>query len=209
MFRVENLKKLVYPFYPPDDPAHDWPHIERVATNAKMIAEGEAVDIECLLAAVYCHDLVNLPKNHPDRALASQFAAEKAHPLLIQSGFTLEESEKIQQAIVEHSFSKGLRPTSLEAAIVQDADRLDTLGAIGVLRCASVNTQMKTSFYDPVDPLAKKRELDDKKFMLDHYFVKLFKIPELMNTNKAKQEAEKRMAFMKIFLNTLLDETRN
>lgn len=209
MIRVENLKKLVKPFYSPDDPAHDWPHIERVAANAIMMAEGEPVDLACLLAAVYCHDLVNLPKNHPDRTQASRFAAEKAHPLLLESGFTLEESQKIQQAIVEHSFSKGLRPTSLEAAIVQDADRLDTLGAIGILRCASVNTQMKTSFYDSIDPLARERELDDKKFMLDHYFVKLFKIPELMNTNKAKQEAEKRMAFMKVFLNTLLDETRN
>jgi uncharacterized protein len=208
MFRVENLKKLVSPFYSPDDPAHDWPHIQRVVANALMLAEGESVDLPCLLAAVYCHDLVNLPKNHPDRSRASQLAAEKAQPLLLKSGFSLEESQKIQQAIIEHSFSKGVKPTSLEAAIVQDADRLDTLGAIGILRCASVNTQMKTSFYDPADPLAQNRELDDKKFMLDHYFVKLFKIPDLMNTKKAKEEADKRMAFMKDFLKTLLIETR-
>jgi uncharacterized protein len=209
MERLQRLIPLVKPFYPPDDPAHDWPHIGRVISNAKILSEGESVDLPCLLAAVYCHDLVNLPKNHPDRSKASFLAGEKAAPLLAQAGFDLEEIKKIKQYVIEHSFSKGLKPSSLEAAILQDSDRLDTLGAIGVLRCASVNTQMKTSFYDPFDPLAENRELDDKKFMVDHYFVKIFKLPDLMNTQKGKLEAEKRVAFMKIFLDSLLKEIRN
>lgn len=133
-------------------------------------------------------------------------AAEKAAPLLFQCGFSNEEVKNIQQYVIEHSFSKGLKPTSLEAAILQDSDRLDTLGAIGVLRCASVNTQMKSSFYEPFDPLAELRELDDKKYMVDHYFVKIFKLPEMMNTNKGKVEAQKRVSFMKNFLETLMTE---
>ena len=209
MERLQRLIPLVKPFYPPDDPAHDWPHIGRVISNAKILSVGESVDLPCLLAAVYCHDLVNLPKNHPDRSKASFLAGEKAEPLLAQSSFDLEEIKKIKQYVMEHSFSKGLKPSSLEAAILQDSDRLDTLGAIGVLRCASVNTQMKTSFYDPFDPLAENRDLDDKKFMVDHYFVKIFKLPDLMNTQKGKLEAEKRVAFMKIFLDSLLKEIRN
>jgi uncharacterized protein len=208
MKRLENLIPLVKPFYTPDDPAHDWPHIGRVISTAKKLAADENVDLPCLLAAVYCHDIVNLPKNHPDRSNASVLAAEKAAPLLEMAGFNSEEIKKIQQIVIEHSFSKGLKPTSLEAAIVQDSDRLDTLGAIGVLRCASVNTQMKSAFYEPFDPLAEARELDDKKYMVDHYFVKIFKLPELMNTAKGKMEAEKRVVFMKAFLETLMGEIR-
>lgn len=208
MKRLEVLIPLVKPFYTPDDPAHDWPHVGRVMATAKKLAEGENVDIPSLLASVCCHDIVNLPKNHPERSQASQLAAEKAAPLLKESGFSNDEIKKIQQYIIEHSFSKGLKPTSLEAAILQDSDRLDTLGAIGVLRCASVNTQMKASFYEPFDPLAKDRELDDKKYMVDHFFVKIFKLPEMMNTAKGKAEAYKRVEYMKIFLETLLDEAK-
>ena len=209
MKRLEVLIPLVRPFYTQDDPAHDWPHIGRVMSTAKKLAEGESVDLPCLLAAVCCHDLVNLPKNHPERSNASVLAAEKAAPLLAQANFSPDEIKKVQQYVIEHSFSKGLKPSTLEAAILQDSDRLDTLGAIGVLRCASVNTQMKSAFYEPFDPLAEHRELDDKKYMVDHYFVKIFKLPELMNTEKGKSEALRRVGFMKSFLNTLMQEVRS
>jgi uncharacterized protein len=208
MKRLEALIPLVKPYYTPEDPAHDWPHIGRVISTARKLAENEDVDLPCLLAAVYCHDLVNLPKNHPERSNASFLAAEKAGPFLKEAGFIDEEIKKIKQYVIEHSFSKGLKPTSLEAAILQDSDRLDTLGAIGVLRCASVNTQMKSAFYEPFDPLAKERELDDKKYMVDHYFIKIFKLPELMNTSKGKEVAEQRVLYMKDFLATLMGEIK-
>lgn len=208
MQRLEKLIPLVKPFYTPDDPAHDWPHIGRVISTARKLAAGENVDLPCLLAAVYCHDLVNLPKNHPQRSEASAMAGEKAAPMLKECGFSETEIAKIKQIVLEHSFSKGLKPSSLEAAILQDSDRLDTLGAIGVLRCASVNTLMKSSYYEPFDPLAENRELDDKKYMVDHYFVKIFKLPEMMNTVKGKAEALKRVEFMKEFLKTLMSEAR-
>jgi uncharacterized protein len=206
MTKIQQLIPFVKPFYTLDDPAHDWPHVGRVLSMAFKLAQGVSVDLVCLEAAVYCHDLVNLPKNHPDRSQASFLGAEKAAPLLKHAGLSENEIKKIQQIILEHSFSKGLRPTSLEAAILQDADRLDSLGAIGILRCASVNTQMKTSFYDPSDPFAEKRELDDKKYMLDHYFVKIFRLPDLMNTEAGRIEAHKRVEFMKSFLYQLRQE---
>ena len=208
MKRLEALIPLVKPFYPSNDPAHDWPHVGRVAANARKIAASKNVNLPCVLAAVYCHDIVNLPKNHPERSHASTLAAEKAEPLLLQSGFETTEVKIIKDAIIQHSFSKGLKPSSLEAAIVQDADRLDALGAIGILRCAAVNTQMQSSFYDPFDPLAENRALNDKDFMIDHYFVKLFKLPELMNTDEAKAIAKDRIAVMEIFLKDLMQEVR-
>lgn len=208
MKRIQELINLVRPYYNSPDPAHDWAHIDRVAATAKKLCEGENVSTEYVLAGVYCHDLINLPKDHPDRKNASSLSAKEAEPLLIKAGFSDGEIAIIRKAIIEHSYSKGLKPTCLEAAIVQDADRLDALGAIGILRCAAVNTQMKSSFYDAFDPLAEMRELDDKKYMLDHYFVKLFKLPELMNTERAKMIAHERIMFMQTFIRQLMSEVR-
>ncbi len=208
MERIKKLAELVRPHYGSDDPAHDWPHIGRVAATARKLAEGQKVQLECVLAGVYCHDLINLPKNHPDRSRASELAADMAAPLLKESGFSPEEISLIRSCIIEHSFSRGLKPSSLESAIVQDSDRLDSLGAIGILRCASVNTLMKSKYYDPFDPFAESRELDDKSFMVDHYFVKLFKLPEMMMTEAGKKEGNLRVEYMKSFLSQLGKEIR-
>lgn len=204
--RLQKLIELVKPFYLSPDPAHDWPHIGRVISTARKLCLGQKVNEELVLAATYCHDLVNLPKNHPDRATASTLSAEKAAEFLRECGYKSDEIEIVKRAVIEHSFSKGLKPSGLEAAIVQDADRLDALGAIGVLRCAAVNTQMQSSFYDPFDPLAENRELNDKSFMLDHYFVKLFELPAMMNTEAARLEGERRVEIMKQFIEDLMRE---
>lgn len=208
MVRVQQLIKLIKPYYTSDDPSHDWAHVGRVAATAQKLCKGTEASVECVLAGVYCHDIVNLPKNHPDRKNASTLAAEEARPHLEKAGFNNDEIKIIQSAVIEHSFSKGLKPSTLEGAIVQDADRLDALGAIGILRCASVNAQMKGFYYDPFDPLAEERELDDKKFMIDHYFVKLFKLPEMMNTPNGKKLGAERVEYMQNFLRELMSEVR-
>ena len=208
MNRIHKLIELVKSYYQSPDPAHDWAHIGRVAATAKSLCQGSKAHEECVLAAVYCHDLVNLPKNHPERREASTLSAREALPHLEKAGFTPDEIAIIQTAIIEHSFSKGLKPSTIEAAILQDADRIDALGAIGILRCAAVNAQMKSRFYDPFDPLAEMRDYDDKSFMLDHYSEKLFKLPDLMNTEGAKVLANKRVAYMRAFIQELMSEIR-
>ena len=208
MNRIHKLIELVKSYYQSPDPAHDWAHIGRVAATAKSLCQGSKAHEECVLAAVYCHDLINLPKNHPERREASTLSAREALPHLEKAGFTPDEITIIQTAIIEHSYSKGLRPSTLEAAILQDADRIDALGAIGILRCAAVNAQMKSRFYDPFDPLAEMRDYDDKSFMLDHYSEKLFKLPDLMNTEGAKVLANKRVAYMRAFIQELMSEIR-
>jgi len=208
MSRLLSLITLARPFYHSDDPAHDWAHVLRVASNAENLCQNEGIKSELVLAAVYCHDLVNLAKDHPDRKKASTLSANAAGPLLIKSGFNDEEIEIVKKAIIEHSFSKGDKASCLEAAIVQDSDRLDALGSIGILRCAAVNAKMNSKFYDPQDPLAEARVLNDKDFMLDHYFVKLFKLPDLMNTKAAQNLATERVEFMRTFIKQLMMEVR-
>ncbi len=91
MERIARLIPLVKPFYTEtSDPAHDWPHIGRVAASAKLLAKNQTLQLECLLAAVYCHDLVNLPKDHPERKNASTLTANRAETFLIEAGFNVQ-----------------------------------------------------------------------------------------------------------------------
>lgn len=206
MQRIDTLKKLVEPYYQNDDPGHDWLHIQRVAKNAFTIAKDLTLNTEYLLAGVYCHDLINVPKNHPDRSKASEFSADEAEKLLKTAGFGEQEIPVIRAIIIEHSFSKGLKPSSIEAAVLQDADRLDAIGATGILRCATTSVQLGSKLYHPEQPIAEDRALDDSAYMLDHYYRKLYLLPDLMNTDAAKNLAGKRIEFMKKFETELLDE---
>lgn len=204
--RIEALKEMVQPYYQSDDPGHDWLHIQRVGRNALMIAKNEIVDEEALLAGAYCHDLINISKDHPDRAKASELSANASLQLLKEAGFEESEIRKIQTIIIEHSFSRGAKPSTAEAAILQDADRLDAIGAIGILRCATTTVQMGSLLYHQDEPLAENRALNDKLYMLDHYYKKLYLLPDLMNTEIARETARKRIAFMKLFEENLLEE---
>jgi uncharacterized protein len=87
MKKIEKLIPLVKPFYNSVDPAHDWAHVERVTASVVKLSEGLNVNIEHVLAAAYCHDLVNVPKDHPDRQNASFLSAKKAESLLLACDF--------------------------------------------------------------------------------------------------------------------------
>lgn len=196
----------IRPYYEAQDPGHDWAHIQRVVASATVLAEKEAALKEVVIPAAFLHDIVNVPKNHPERSRASTLAADKAIKLLEKHGYATRYFAQIHQAIVEHSFSKGLTPSSKESACVQDADRLDALGAIGILRCTAVNVEMKAKFYDPQDPFAEKRELNDKMWMLDHYEVKLLRLQDTFATAEGRREAQRRTEYMRTFLDQLRSE---
>jgi uncharacterized protein len=197
---LESLIAEIRPYYQAQDAGHDWAHITRVVKSATAIAMAEGADLAIVIPAAYLHDIVNVPKNHPQRAIASELSAKKAVALLEKHGHQEGSLDKIYLAILEHSFSRGSSPSNLESACVQDADRLDAIGAIGILRCAIISSQMGSQLYDPADPLAQRRDLDDKKWMLDHYPVKLLKLKDTFNTDTAKLMAQKRHQFMLNFL---------
>ena len=190
------------------DPAHDIAHLDRVWVNAHQISSGlVAGDQKVLLAASYLHDLVNLPKDAPNRAEASRLSAQKAESVLLHFGFSLDEITATQHAIVAHSFSAGVVPETLEAKILRDADRLDALGAIGIARTFLVSGQLARPLLDPEDPFAKQRPLDDQAWSLDHWAVKLLRLPEDMLTEVGCQIARDRVGLMGQFLEQLAQET--
>ncbi len=196
----------IRPYYDAQDPGHDWAHIQRVVKTATELALAEGARLEVVVPAAYLHDIVNVPKDHPERARASTLAADKALKILSDAEYPQEYFAAIHSAIEEHSFSRGLTPTTIEGACVQDADRLDAIGAIGVLRCCAVSLSFNSQFYDVSDPWAQRRSHDDKRFMIDHYETKLLKLAATLQTSAAKAEGERRTHFMRAFLDQLRSE---
>ena len=185
------------------DLAHDLNHVLRVVKTAKTICRSEGAQLEVVLPAAYLHDCFSFPKNHPERAKSSTIAAEKAVSFLASIGYPAEYFDAIHHAIVAHSFSANITPETLEAQIVQDADRLDALGAIGIARCIQVSSSLGVSLYDAEDPFSENRALNDRQYTIDHFYTKLFKLKQTMNTKSALVEAEKRTTFMKDYLKQL------
>jgi uncharacterized protein len=191
----------------PADGAHDLGHLQRVWTNARSIGLDEpGVDWAVLEAAVWFHDLVNVPKNSPDRAKASAMSAKAAVTFLQGEGFDPAKLPAVAHAITAHSFSAGIPPETLEARILQDADRLEALGAIGLARMFLTQGQMGGEMVDMDDPMALHRPLDDKRFALDHMEVKLLKLPSTMQTRQGRLIAEERAEWMMSFRTRLLTE---
>lgn len=192
---------------PGTDASHDIHHARRVMRTALSLAcaEGEG-DETVLIAAAYLHDWVNLPKNHPDRARASALSAEAAVPILAQLGFAPPKIEATCHAILAHSFSAGIPPETLEARVLQDADRLEALGAIGLARVFSISGALGRPLFDGDDPFAQHRPLDDSRYAIDHFSVKLLKLPETMQTAAGRTLANERADVLQRFLSDLAKE---
>jgi uncharacterized protein len=176
------------------DGAHDSNHLQRVWRNARQLLAAHAgANPLVVLAACYLHDLVNLPKNHPQRHLASRQAAALARTQLAAAGFPADLLDAVAHAIETHSFSAALTPHTIEAQIVQDADRLDALGAVGLARMFYTAGRMGAALAHPHDPLAAHRARDDKAYSLDHIEVKLATLPATMQTAAARAIGQARL----------------
>jgi uncharacterized protein len=200
------LTSLMAEAYPTagDDPAHDLLHCLRVADWTLFLAE--EVDPRAAVAAALLHDIVNVPKNSPDRAAASLWSAARAKELLEQRDFSAAAIAEITGAIRDHSYSRGAVPETTLGRALQDADRLDSLGAFGLLRVVSTGARMGSRYFDGDDPWSERRELDDRRFVVDHFFQKLLRLPALLHTERAREEARRRADFLRAFLHQLAHE---
>ncbi|NBB13695.1 HD domain-containing protein [Pseudomonas sp. SLFW] len=188
------------------DGSHDVSHLHRVWTNVCAIRNKEGGDPEILIAATLLHDCVSVEKNSPFRSSASRLAAAKAGELLSEMGWDEERIDAVAHAIEAHSYSANIAPTTLEARILQDADRLDAIGMIGVARLFYVSGRMGSHLYDPTDPQAKSRELDDKRYATDHFKTKLFTLAQGFQTATGKQMAQTRHERAERFLREFMEE---
>ncbi|WP_157315087.1 HD domain-containing protein [Chitinibacter sp. GC72] len=190
-----------------NDGAHDLNHLHRVWQNAQVLLKEHAeADVLIVLAACNLHDLVNMPKNDPQRHLASRLAAAKACELLPPLGFPADQLPALVHAIEAHSFSAGITAQTIEARIVQDADRLDALGAVGLARLYYTAGRMGSALAHPNDPQALGREMDDKAYALDHIEVKLATLPATMSTAAGRKLGEQRLRWLREFRDTFIAE---
>lgn len=188
------------------DGAHDLAHILRVARLADRIAAAEGADRDIAVAAALLHDLVYRPKNHPESPRTAELSAALARAWCAEIPALAPKSEAILHAIEAHSWSGQAEAETLEARVVQDADRLEALGAIGIARVFATGASFHSQLWHPDDPWAESRDLDDKRFTLDHFFRKLLKLADAMTTAEGKRLAAARQRVMQTYLDALRAE---
>jgi uncharacterized protein len=188
------------------DAGHGIDHVRRVVSNAMVIGEQEFANMSIVLPAAWLHDCVIVPKNSPLRSQASLMAAEKAFEFLSSIDYPKELIPPIIHCIHAHSFSARIACETLEAKVVQDADRMEAIGAIGIARCLMTGGAMKQRLYDPDEPFPVTRPYQDRVQSVDHFFAKLLGLASTMQTDHGREIAAQRTAFMLQFLHALADE---
>ena len=206
------LLALVEPHLPPGELAHDREHLLRVMDWAMRLAPEAGADHDLAGATALVHDLAFIPKDSPERALGGERAAVAAPAVLAAAGYHPVAISAISEAVRTSSWSRGLAPTNALGVVLQDADRLDALGAVGLLRTAACGQFMSCAerpgrFYDPGDPLAAGgRPLDDRCQVVDHLYAKLLRLADGMHLSSARAEAARRTGFLRTFLMELAAE---
>jgi len=184
---------------------HDKSHVERVYNLAVRIAKEEGADLDVIKAAVLLHDVARALEDEgkiEDHALES---AKMARKVLKEVNFPKEKIAEVLQCIEMHRFKKGMKAESLEAKILQDADRLDIIGAIGIARVFTRGGWSNQPIHDPKIP--PKEKYDGKSLTaVNHIYEKNLKVKDTINTKTAKRIAEERHRFVEQFLDRLLKE---
>lgn len=206
MRELEILKKEVRKRMEKNDIAHDFEHVMRVYKNAEKIGRKEKANLKILLTAVLLHDIVSFPKSESLTKSSSTKSALEAKKILEKFRYPQKEIKMISNTIKDHSFSKNKIPQTLEGKVLQDADRLDAIGAIGIARVFATGGAEKRPFYNETEPFTLFRKLDDKRWTLDHFYSKLLVLEKRMNTKTAKAEARRRTKIIKNFLKDLKRE---
>ena len=184
---------------------HDWFHTLRVFKTASRIAEAEGADVETVQLAAFLHDV-------DDRKLSPETYEEKANARSFLSANNVDESriDEICRIIGEISFAENCVPSTLEGKCVQDADRLDAIGAIGIARAFAYGGNHNRLMYHPdVKPnlnMSKEEYVNSKSTTVNHFYEKLFKLTDMMNTDTAKAIAREREEYMRGFLAEFMDE---
>ncbi len=202
---IRNALDFVREVFQNEYSGHDYFHTLRVYKTAVRIAEAEGADVENVSLAALLHDV-------DDRKLSPETCVnkDKARAFLRENGASEASIETICKIIAEVSFSEGIVPDTLESQCVQDADRLDALGAVGIARTFAYGGSHQREMYNPDIPpkinMSKEEYANSKSTSINHFYEKLFLLKDLLNTSSAKQIAELRENFMHNFVNEFLSE---
>jgi uncharacterized protein len=197
-------------FYADAESAHDFDHVLRVYTLAEHIARAEGADLEIVRAAALHHDIARAQEDSTGQGDHAQMAAERAHQILLERGVTREQCDAIAHAIAAHRFRGTTSPQTLEARVLFDADKLDSIGAIGVARAYAIAGTLNQKMWGEAtqDAIATRDQHNSSHTPVAEFAVKLSKVRERVHTPTARALAEERHAFMSEFFARLGLEVR-
>ncbi len=198
---IESVKKEVAELFENEFSGHDMLHTMRVLNNALRLQTAHGGDRFIITLSALLHDADDKklsPKTHKE--------LDNARRILGRHDVAQETVEKILAVIKSVSFSDGKEAETLEAQIVQDADRLDALGAVGIARCFAWGGAHNRAIYSENDD--GKTLSEDGNSGIAHFFQKLLKLEAMMNTETGREEAKKRTVFLKEFLLHFSQETQ-
>ncbi len=201
------------PYYAGAESAHDFDHILRVLALAERIARAEGADIEIVRAAVLLHDVARADEdagNHAATLDHAQLAADRARNILIARGAPREKADAVAHCIAAHRFRGTTPPQTLEAKIVFDADKLDSIGAIGIARAFAVSGALNQRLWSEVAPdaVATRDQHHSNHSAFAEFTVKLSKVKERLHTAPAREIAVERHAFMEKFFARMESEIK-
>ena len=185
-------------------PGHDFFHIQRVYNLCLKLGKKLNADLEILKAAALLHDVAYMQEKEGKVRDHAEKSAEIAKSLLLEVGFPKEKIESVVYAIKIHGFRKQIKPKTLEAKILQDADRLDAIGAIGIARCFVDSGLRNQILWDP--KVKPKKAYDKSHSAINHFYEKLLKIKDQLNLKESQKLAEKKHRFMLQFLDEFYKE---
>jgi uncharacterized protein len=200
------LRERVAPAFSPGapgyDPCHDVFHVDRVARNALRLAREEGADLDVVASAAYLHDLDRTGEKDPLGAARAHLAAVDAAPVFAQ---------RVLEAVERHkdkSFSAGgVRPRSLEARVLSDADKLEAIGAIGVARAFSFGGLKQRPLWDGAPTTTPETYVSGAHgTTIQHFYDKLLRLQPDFQTATARNLAAQRHAFLEAFLKEFFDE---
>lgn len=201
----KRLREAAEPYYRHSH--HDRSHVERVLSLSLRIAREveEPVDLDVLRAAVLLHDVARALEDEGVVKDHAEEGAVIARRLLSELGFPAEKIEQVCYCIKVHRFRGGVKPRTLEAQILQDADRLDMLGAVGVARAFARGGWANVPLYDPL--IQPKSEYDGhSETVINHFYEKILRIKDTLNTEPARRIAEGRHRFVEEFIERFIKE---
>lgn len=183
------------------DVAHDIRHTLRVVSASEKIGKAENADLEILIPAALFHDAIVSPKNTPRARSDSAMSAEFSRNVLESfQGYPSAKIEYVCAAIATCSYKNGLPPQFLEAEILQDADRLDAIGAHGIMRAFVTCGHLRIPLYDENDPFCQSRKPNADAFGIDFFYSRILKVASQMHTKTGYHIARSRHMFVKKFL---------
>lgn len=205
----QKLYKIAKQHSHSDDSSHDFSHILRVLANIEYLAKKEGGDRDILVPAALYHNVINHPKNSP-RSLSSSDESAAWTVKLLKSipDYPQAKIAAVSDAIAKCSFTKAIMPELWESKLLQDADLLDSIGAVAVARSFASAGLLRRPLYHPTDPFCRKRKLKGSTFDygLDIFYGRLLKVQERFHTKTARRLAKKRHAFLLDFLEQFRQE---